>query len=180
MAKKQKIQTEISVDLGEVMESLLARSEDETLYKLIAEGINQTQAKAYVKRAKQALEATKAPTKGEIVAMNKLIFAKALEANSLGIAQKVIQELARISRIEHMVDVAMPIDVANKKEMVDFLLKNINAIGPSNMTALARLLASTQTIEDKKQEDDTTQDETQIESEDQAMACVLKIINGGK
>jgi hypothetical protein len=177
--KKKEIETEISIDLSQVVEALLLRSEEEALFELEAQQMNPKQAKSAIDAAKKALANTRTPTKAEIIAMNKLIFAKAIESNSLGIAQKTVQELARISRIEHQVDIELPSEATTKAEMVKFLLANINAIGPSNMTALARLLGGYQ-VEQPKQEEVEVNDDTPIESKQDAIEKVLKIINGGK
>lgn len=180
MPKKRKVEESVDVAIDEVVRLLvIQKPEQDIIDVLVDEGLTNLKAQKIVKAARKKIAETSIPSRKELVTLNLLLFEQALEEKALGVAQKALQELGKLGRIEHAIDADLPLfDKSNPEPFFSALsvaLKN-NGISPAMLASLSRFINAAN-AEGQKAEEETQDPITAVpEDATEAARCVLRLL----
>lgn len=160
-----------------VLELLTNNNPDEIKTRLLANGISKPQADKLLDFARAKIRNTKIPTRKELVALNFVLFERALEEKMLTIAQKTLQDIGKLARIEHSLEVELPeFDASNPQPFLNAVIANLNAFSPASLGSLARFLAPL--LGASEEPEKPLQSGEPITNAEEAKARILRLIKG--
>lgn len=152
---------------------VLGKGDKEIVEALINSGLSEKEAKEALKEAKGIIKKARIPSREELSLLTSALICDAVEAQQFSIAQKLLGDLMKISRVDNSIDFEMP-EYKTSEQFLTDLLKSAHKMSPAMLGNVARYISALNLSKIEKAENE--EESTDSDGAEELAKNFLKLI----